>query len=494
MITPLFKVDQDEKYLNIKIKVKYVKFSEVDFFIEGNNFRFYLKPYYLNLYFSDNLKAESENNNSKYDIDKELIDCRIEKEIEGCQFKNLELISTMLNENKSEKNQIDLNLNKKIEEIVKENNNDNINSNTDTNNLSQQLSNEILSNSELFNEFLLDSFFNDFTQNFEKISLSISKENMNKFGYGFNMEFIDVFNNREEERLELLDLNPNNIDVKHRYFAKMEKEMEDFVPERYVYDELLLDKEDEGFSKMVNKKLKLKENLSHNDKGNNSLICPKWENEFNFSEKEINVLKSINKTKLSLLDSNYNIHFNFYLQTIDILFAILYDYRTTEFEHNSESGWTINKLSSVFSCCVDFNKNFFSFSEEPPLNFLEEAVKNVLVSCYRRVLCYPLYRNLKICKKIKEDLSEILSKGIFQILKFFLKVRIIFERTEPRHILNKIYVDSFIQWLQFYSIEKIWNLLGKYIKSIEIEKSDIRLNLEDYEKDFELENNEMEMN
>jgi protein SHQ1 len=172
----------------------------------------------------------------------------------------------------------------------------------------------------------------------------------------------------------------------------------------------------------------------------------------------------------------------------------LYDYRTTEFEHNSESGWTVNKISSVFSCCVNFDKNFFTLSEEPHLNFFEEAVTNVLISCYRRVLCYPLYRNIKICKKVQEDLSGILTRGIFQILKFFLKTRILFERSEPRHILNKIYVDSFIKWLQFYSIEKIWNLLGNAIKNIIIEKKDLKMGLEEYENEFEFNNDEMETN
>jgi len=68
MITPYFKVEQEENFLFVHLKLKYVKISEVDFYLEGNNFKFHLKPYFLNLNFSDNIK-ETENCNSKYDID-----------------------------------------------------------------------------------------------------------------------------------------------------------------------------------------------------------------------------------------------------------------------------------------------------------------------------------------------------------------------------------------------------------------------------------------
>ena len=47
MITPQFKVDQNDSSLIISIKLKYVKISEIEFFVENNNFRFHLKPYFL---------------------------------------------------------------------------------------------------------------------------------------------------------------------------------------------------------------------------------------------------------------------------------------------------------------------------------------------------------------------------------------------------------------------------------------------------------------
>ena len=485
MITPLFKVDQDEKFIYLNIKVKYVKFSDVEFFIEGNNFRLYLKPYYLNLNFSDNLKSDSENNNSKYDVDKGELECKIEKETAGVIFSNLDLISTLLQGNDNANNQTVANLSKKVEEISLNSNFIEIN-NAQANeptiySIHDKLNQEIFQSEDIdaFNEFLLNSLFNNACKPLEEdISLSSNIYDNHQSRYGFNNEFIDVFKHREEERIELLDLDPNKVELKHRYFAKMEKENEDFIPERYVYDELMLEMEDEGYVKMINKKFK--------KEASNTTSTAGTKINYNFSEKELSMLQSINKTKLSLLDVDKEIYFHFYLQAIDVLFAVLYDYRSTECEHNSESGWTINKLSALLSCCVDYNKLFFSFSSEPPMNYLEESVRNVLISSYRRTLCYPLYRSFKICRKIKDDLSELLSKGIFDILKFFLRVKSIFERSEPRHLLNKIYIDMFVKWLQFHSNENIWKVLAKVVNGIDIEKDELKLDLSEYEKEFEV--------
>ena len=112
MITPLFKIEQDENYIIIKAQVKYIKISEFDYFIEDNNFRFTLKPYHLNIYLSDKLKSESENNSFKYDLENQLLTCKLEKLEPGKNFINLNLLSTLLENPKKNSNQIT-----KIEEI-----------------------------------------------------------------------------------------------------------------------------------------------------------------------------------------------------------------------------------------------------------------------------------------------------------------------------------------------------------------------------------------
>ncbi len=56
MITPAFDLSQDPEYLILNIRVPYTRTSEFDLYIDGTDFKFYAKPYFLrwvNLYTSD---------------------------------------------------------------------------------------------------------------------------------------------------------------------------------------------------------------------------------------------------------------------------------------------------------------------------------------------------------------------------------------------------------------------------------------------------------
>lgn len=47
MITPAFELTQDPDFLTIKIRVPYARASEFDIYFEGEDFKFYAKPYFL---------------------------------------------------------------------------------------------------------------------------------------------------------------------------------------------------------------------------------------------------------------------------------------------------------------------------------------------------------------------------------------------------------------------------------------------------------------
>lgn len=47
MITPDFELSQDPDFLTIIIRVPYARVSELDLFFEGEDFKFYAKPYFL---------------------------------------------------------------------------------------------------------------------------------------------------------------------------------------------------------------------------------------------------------------------------------------------------------------------------------------------------------------------------------------------------------------------------------------------------------------
>ncbi len=49
MITPSFKLNQNNEFLFIDIKTPYAKLNDLDIFVDENDFRFYCKPYFLRL-------------------------------------------------------------------------------------------------------------------------------------------------------------------------------------------------------------------------------------------------------------------------------------------------------------------------------------------------------------------------------------------------------------------------------------------------------------
>ena len=51
MITPHFTLEQFDNHLLITVTAKYIKSNDVEIFIEDNEFKFYVKPYFLRLYF-----------------------------------------------------------------------------------------------------------------------------------------------------------------------------------------------------------------------------------------------------------------------------------------------------------------------------------------------------------------------------------------------------------------------------------------------------------
>ena len=491
MIRPIFNVNQDENFIYIESRVKYVKISDFEYFIENNNFRFTLKPYYLNINLPGKLNPESKNNNFIYEPENQKLICKIEKLSVGENFPNLQFISTLYeNKSKGEKDKA-LSNNKSIFSKIEEK--------FTINNIND---NKINENREISNEKELNDYlFNLYTEEKNKIKNKKKQgieelkgiKNINEYKYGFNNNFFDVFDKRKEELIEICDLNPNEIPINKRFLFKLEKENNDFVPERYITDLFLDDKKsdfyDEFFTNII------ENDLNEKDKKFIESIKGK-KNSDNFDEIENEVLYKISKLNINnnidVEKNNFKYKYNLYLIIIDILFAYIYNCLITEYENSSESGWTINKLSATLSCLIDFDLNYYSQSSEISFNILNETIENLIISSYRRLLIYPLYRNIKICNKVKNIISKILENGRFCVLKCLLKIKNIFDRNEPRFIHNIIYIDPLIKWIQLYANDKIFEIIKKTMIKININKEQLKLDLESFEKDYLSQNPEME--
>jgi len=267
----------------------------------------------------------------------------------------------------------------------------------------------------------------------------------------------NFFKDLQEELLELAEVDPDKSTIEERWKIKTLIENQQFSEDRYLADKYECEE--------IDLLTELELSVYGEKKKINDLSEVK--NKDMYSEQEWNLL-----TKLGSKEFLIHNHQILLLQIVDILYAFLYEYRVTEGEFTSESGWSINKLSATLS------------------TFVEMAdVKQTLISSIRRSLIFPLYRNYQLSIKIKEDLVKMLKEGKIPMLKSLLKIKHLFERYEPRYLLNTLYVDDFCLYLQSVKDAEV-SKIAQEIEASSIIKQDLALNLEEIEKVAEEDLNE----
>ena len=95
MITPKFELAQNDMFVILTMHVPYIKVSDSEIYIEGTEFKFYLKPYYLRLNFSSEI-TEDGTEKAQYDVEKGDILVHIPKKDHGNHFEDLDMISKLL--------------------------------------------------------------------------------------------------------------------------------------------------------------------------------------------------------------------------------------------------------------------------------------------------------------------------------------------------------------------------------------------------------------
>jgi len=121
--------------------------------------------------------------------------------------------------------------------------------------------------------------------------------------------------------------------------------------------------------------------------------------EFKFDVTSLSSLTDENRDQMKnignrefLLDKTWQKRLH--LGLLDILFAYCYDWRTTEGCHNIETPWNISRISSTLSWFETF-----------------DDMNEVVVSCFRRSLSYPLYRHWDLSQKVFKDVLKVLKSG-----------------------------------------------------------------------------------
>lgn len=119
---------------------------------------------------------------ASYDVDAGIIKCKVPKMTAGANFEGLDMIATLLNPKKKDQSN-------KIEVVEG----------------------------------------NEYTEIAEDL------EDSQKM-YGFNRQYINFFDDLQEQLLELTDFSPEGLDPSERFLQKFTRENEDFDIERYLID------------------------------------------------------------------------------------------------------------------------------------------------------------------------------------------------------------------------------------------------------------------
>ncbi len=187
---PEFQIDQDNECVSIAIRVPYLKVTKCEFYIEPFMFKFYLKPYLLSLDFEQELVQAEEPSRAVYDHDRYILKVFLKKKNYGEEFLNLNLLSSLLSNAKSK-----ITPHKKKKALI-----------------------EVVEQ--------------------EGKALKLEKNENNIYAYGFCGNYDDVFNNLDEEMLEVQAFNPRNVERKDRYSLSRKIIDEAFDESSYMFDKL----------------------------------------------------------------------------------------------------------------------------------------------------------------------------------------------------------------------------------------------------------------
>lgn len=421
MLTPGFELSQNDEFLIVSILIPYAKISDVEVHFEDTDFMFYSKPYYLRLNLPGKVQY-SEKPNVDYNVDKKVLTIKAPKAVKGEIFDGLDLVTKLLTTKKNKAAASPM-----IEVI------DGLNS--------------IEADQEEDEEFDWSIEQNP-CEEFSNISLTGEQ-------CGFANSYSYAVFKLKEETQEIFDVRePQNKSPLLRREERLKTESRNFDEDHYIAD-LYHDDEIQQLLKYKPEWEELYEKLQSNSPNS----C---DDMIQFTSEEKEKLRKL-PNKEYILDKN-QVKLAF-LSLVDIIFAYAYNKRTTEGENTVESAWTVNKLSPTLSWLESFS-----------------SVAEVALASIRRSLCYPLFRHFELSVTILEDVRKIFLLGRKYVIKCLLEIHEMFSFSEPRYILNELFITDYCVWMQTEKCASSKLVpLANALEKVLLTKGDIGFNLVDVE-------------
>ncbi|XP_042195491.1 protein SHQ1 homolog isoform X2 [Callorhinchus milii] len=428
MITPAFELSQDPDFLTISIRVPYARVAEVDLYIDGEDFKFYAKPYFLRLTLPGKI-VEDGREKALYDSDKGNFTVKVPKVVAGEYFEGLDMLTALLAPKGS----------RSAKPLVEE--------------LGGTADHDVEEDEDEFDWEIEQSPFVDLEENIASSGCP----------YGFGNLRWGVFKRLQNELSDVIDLKePDSTTWEERRQLRLAAEEAKFDSDHYLADLF----EDDTIQHLLKYKAWWADahpaKQTPNRPQNEHKDASKRAKEFVvFYEDEKQQLRKFPNKDYLLEKKSCS---QAYLSLVDIILAYTYEVRCTEGEINTESPWNIRKLSSTLCWLGTYH-----------------SLQEMLVSFSRRVLCYPLYRHFQLALKAIDDAALIFQLGKPAVLKCLLGIHEIFRENDPAYILNDLYITDYCIWIQRTKSEKL-TYLAESLQNARVTKTDLDLELEELEK------------
>uniref|UniRef100_A0A8C5R386 Protein SHQ1 homolog n=1 Tax=Leptobrachium leishanense TaxID=445787 RepID=A0A8C5R386_9ANUR len=319
MITPAFEITQDATFLTISIKVPYARVSEVDVYVDGDDFKFYMKPYFLRLSLPGRI-VEDGRQKATYDADKGVFTICVPKETPEQHFEGLDLLTSLLAPRGT----------RSCKPLVEE-----IDSTVDP-----------------------PEDEEDFDWQIEQTPYEEAPANDLNYSYGFGNLRSGVFSRLQDELNDIIDLrDPDTTPASDRTQKRLAAEDAKFDPDHYLADLF----EDEAIQRL----LMYQPWWAKTVKETSSTSPDSEEKRVAFTESEKDQLRQFTNKSYLLDKKAERVAF---LGLIDVLLAYCYEVRATEGERNN--------YNSVKEVLVSFGRRVLCYPLYRHFGLVTKAIKD----------------------------------------------------------------------------------------------------------------------
>lgn len=436
MITPKFSCSQDKSSVLVELYVPSVRAADVEIHVEETLFSVHINPYFLRLNFPYPV-LEDDDSTASYDPSSGTLTVRLTKETKGTHYPDLDLLAKLLAPRPADQGRAKGPL---IE--VLDNTPDTL-----ATELDDKLRLDLEQEHAVFaraaeNDWQIDQVAPD--EELPDVGVTASTHT----AYGFLDLHTGYFVNvaHTENEVNELGAEAENCTLGRRRELREASEEAKWDEEHYIADYA----DDQIIRELI--------------EWDPQPDAPS-EDPFVFTDEEnMTMLRLPQREYLSTPSQTRELH----ITLCTVLFAALYDWRTTQDDPTPESAWTICKLVPAFSALDPCSA--------------PASLHSALRTSYRRALAFPLYRSFGLCQRIQKDVAQLLVRGTRAVTRRLLVTKKILDSHDVYYVYSKIWVDDFCAWVSSHTTDAELEALSAQVVSTKILKADLGWELEELEQ------------